>query len=188
VKKRRFIVSSSLLRTSVINSLLFFSPPLLFVALLHKMSPAPKKIPLASSLKGSPSALRMASTGANAAAAAVVAAAIANRATATTTTTNNNNNIDAAPRRTNALPNSNYSSMLFLSNNYPDLAATMALVAFLRAEADAADQKAKSFRRQAQQLAVQFGIHDNVQQRYEIDPQQLPPLDEHGVPKYRVCV
>jgi hypothetical protein len=70
----------------------------------------------------------------------------------------------------------------------PDLAATMALVAFLRAEADAAGKKAKSFRKQAQQLAVKFGINENVQQRYEIDPEQLPPLDENGVPKYRVCI
>ena len=47
-----------------------------------------------------------------------------------------------------------------------DSASTMALVTFLRAEADMADQRAKSLRFQAHQLAQTFGISTNVQQRY----------------------
>ena len=45
-------------------------------------------------------------------------------------------------------------------------ASALALVAFMRSEADAAEQKAKSFRFQAEQLAQSFGISRDIQQRY----------------------
>ena len=51
-------------------------------------------------------------------------------------------------------------------NESADSTATMALVAFLRAEADAAEEKAKSYRRQAEQLAQTFGVSSDMQQRY----------------------
>ena len=60
-----------------------------------------------------------------------------------------------------------------------------ALVQYLRAEADAADQRARSLREQAAQLSALHGITPDVQQRYEINPDELPPMDEHGVPKYK---
>jgi len=66
-----------------------------------------------------------------------------------------------------------------------DHAATVALISYLRSEAAAADAKAKSLRQQAQQLAQTFGITQEAQRRYEIVPQDLPPLDDQGVPKYK---
>ncbi|KAL7569851.1 hypothetical protein ACA910_008520 [Epithemia clementina (nom. ined.)] len=66
-----------------------------------------------------------------------------------------------------------------------DSTATAALVTFLRMEADLADQKAKSFRSQARQLAQTFGISVDVLERDEVGQGDLPPLDENGVPKYR---
>lgn len=44
--------------------------------------------------------------------------------------------------------------------------ATTALVAFLRMEADLAEQKAKRLREQASALAQQFGVTDTLQQQY----------------------
>jgi hypothetical protein len=44
--------------------------------------------------------------------------------------------------------------------------ATTALVAFLRMEADLAEQKAKRLREQASALAQQFGVSDTLQQQY----------------------
>ena len=72
-------------------------------------------------------------------------------------------------------------------NDLPDDAApTAALVAYLRSEADAAEQRAKSLRAQILLLQKQYNISDDAQQRYEIEPNELPPMDEHGVPKYKV--
>ena len=67
-------------------------------------------------------------------------------------------------------------------------AAVAALVAYLRSEADLAEQKAASLHQQAAALAAQFGIIDTVEelwQRYTLQQDELPPLDEHGVPKYK---
>jgi hypothetical protein len=44
--------------------------------------------------------------------------------------------------------------------------ATVALIGFLRCEADLADRKAESLRAQAAHLASQFGITDDLQERY----------------------
>jgi hypothetical protein len=44
--------------------------------------------------------------------------------------------------------------------------ATVALIGFLRCEADLADKKAESLRAQATHLAAQFGITDDIQERY----------------------
>jgi hypothetical protein len=44
--------------------------------------------------------------------------------------------------------------------------ATVALIGFLRCEADLADKKAESLRAQAAHLAAQFGITDDLQERY----------------------
>eukprot|EP00980_Cylindrotheca_fusiformis_P028272 scaffold22589_cov138-Cylindrotheca_fusiformis.AAC.35 len=63
--------------------------------------------------------------------------------------------------------------------------STSALVAFLRMEADAAEQKAKRFRDQAAALARQYGISEADLGAYDCSPQQMAPLDEHGVPKYK---
>jgi hypothetical protein len=65
------------------------------------------------------------------------------------------------------------------------LATTQALVAYLRMEADLADEKAKRLRAQAKALSEQFGVTEVMQSRYELDPDQLPPMDENGVPKYK---
>jgi len=67
-------------------------------------------------------------------------------------------------------------------------AAVAALVAYLRSEADLAEQKAAGLHQQAAALAAQFGIVDTVEelwQRYTLQQDELPPLDEHGVPKYK---
>ena len=44
--------------------------------------------------------------------------------------------------------------------------ATTALVAFLRMEADLAEQKAKRLRDQASSLAQQFGVTETLQEQY----------------------
>ena len=67
----------------------------------------------------------------------------------------------------------------------PSLTTTSALVAYLRMEADLADEKAKRLRAQASALCERFGVTDEMQSHYELDPHQLPPMDENGVPKYR---
>ena len=59
------------------------------------------------------------------------------------------------------------------------------LVQYLRAEAEASEQRAKSLREQAARLSALHGITPDLQQRYEINPDELPPMDEHGVPKYK---
>lgn len=48
----------------------------------------------------------------------------------------------------------------------PSDAATIALVTYLRSEADQAEQKAKSLRAQADQLAAAYSITEDMQQRY----------------------
>lgn len=50
-------------------------------------------------------------------------------------------------------------------NNEEDVATT-ALVAYLRSEADLSDLKAASLRAQARALAAQYGVTDELQQRY----------------------
>jgi HMG (high mobility group) box len=67
----------------------------------------------------------------------------------------------------------------------PSVTTTHALVAYLRMEADLADEKAKRLRAQADALAERFGVTDDMQSHYELNPDQLPPMDENGVPKYR---
>jgi hypothetical protein len=52
------------------------------------------------------------------------------------------------------------------SFNDEAFSATTALVAFLRMEADLAEQKAKRLREQASALAQQFGVSDTLQQQY----------------------
>jgi hypothetical protein len=69
----------------------------------------------------------------------------------------------------------------------PEDAATTALVAYLRSEADLADQRSRSLRTQADQLAAVYDISDTTMERYGglLQTNELPPLDEHGFPKYR---
>lgn len=50
-------------------------------------------------------------------------------------------------------------------NNEEDVATT-ALVAYLRSEADLSDLKAAGLRAQARALAAQYGVTDELQQRY----------------------
>jgi hypothetical protein len=59
------------------------------------------------------------------------------------------------------------------------------MVSYLRKEAALADQKAKRLRLQAAELAVKFGITNDIQETYELDPIELAPLDEKGQPKYK---
>jgi hypothetical protein len=66
----------------------------------------------------------------------------------------------------------------------PD-SSTQFLVAFLRNEADQAERRAQQLREQAAQLRAAHGITDEQIRRYQIPTDQLPPLDERGVPKYR---
>ena len=66
-----------------------------------------------------------------------------------------------------------------------DFSATRALVGFLRSEADQAEEKARRLRAQSASLARKFGITDSQQSTYGIPPDQLPPLDENGVPRYK---
>lgn len=67
----------------------------------------------------------------------------------------------------------------------PSLTTSYALVAYLRMEADLADEKAKRLRAQAAALCARFGVTEEMQSQYELNPSQLPPVDENGVPKYR---
>jgi len=89
-----------------------------------------------------------------------------------------------------ASPGANGSSSMVVANNNgimadPAMTTTAALVAYLRMEADLADEKAKRLRAQAAALSEQFGVTDEMQSQYELNPDQLPPMDENGVPKYR---
>ncbi|VEU39679.1 unnamed protein product [Pseudo-nitzschia multistriata] len=59
------------------------------------------------------------------------------------------------------------------------------MVSYLRKEAVLADEKAKRLRKQAAEIAKEFGITDESQKLYEMDPAELPPLDEKGMPKYK---
>ena len=72
-----------------------------------------------------------------------------------------------------------------LSPDDVGFATTKALVAYLRSEADSADEKAKRLREQALALSQRFGITEEMQTQYEMDPEELPPVDENGVPKYK---
>lgn len=65
----------------------------------------------------------------------------------------------------------------------PSVTTTHALVAYLRSEADLADEKAKRLRAQAAALAEQFGVTEEIQAQYELRPDQLPPVDQNGVPR-----
>ena len=67
----------------------------------------------------------------------------------------------------------------------PSMTTTHALVAYLRMEADLADEKAKRLRAQAAALAEQFGVTEDMQSQYELTPDQLPPVDQNGVPRYK---
>jgi hypothetical protein len=58
---------------------------------------------------------------------------------------------------------------------------TTALVAYLRCEADISELKAKRLREQAAALAHEYG-----DAAFDVlEPEEMAPLDEHGVPKYR---
>jgi hypothetical protein len=52
------------------------------------------------------------------------------------------------------------------NNQEGDFSSTTALIAFLRMEADAAEQKSKRFREQAAALARQFGVSEAAQVAY----------------------
>mmetsp|Transcript_31570 Transcript_31570/g.52118 ORF Transcript_31570/g.52118 Transcript_31570/m.52118 type:complete len:204 (+) Transcript_31570:73-684(+) len=58
-------------------------------------------------------------------------------------------------------------------------------IAFLRMEADLSEEKAKRLRAQADALAQQHGITVEMESSYELNPEELAPLDEFGVPKYK---
>lgn len=62
-----------------------------------------------------------------------------------------------------------------------DASSTAALVAYLRCEADIAELKAKRLRQQADALAQEHG--DPIFTIYS--PEEMAPLDEFGVPKYK---
>ena len=60
-------------------------------------------------------------------------------------------------------------------------ASSAALVAYLRCEADLADLRSRRLNEQADALAQKHG-----EQEWQIlDPSEMPPLDEFGVPKYK---
>ena len=60
-------------------------------------------------------------------------------------------------------------------------ASTAALVAYLRCEADLSELKAKRLREQAAALAAEYGdVNYTI-----LEPEEMAPLDEHGIPKYR---
>mmetsp|Transcript_12947 Transcript_12947/g.20113 ORF Transcript_12947/g.20113 Transcript_12947/m.20113 type:complete len:210 (+) Transcript_12947:132-761(+) len=63
--------------------------------------------------------------------------------------------------------------------------STAALVAFLRAEADSCDERALRLRTQAETLALEHHVTGEMQANYELDPEEMAPLDEHGIPKYK---
>jgi hypothetical protein len=60
--------------------------------------------------------------------------------------------------------------------------ATAALVSYLRLEADLSEQKARRLTQQADALALEHGLDGDMQ---ILDPSELAPLDEFGIPKYR---
>jgi hypothetical protein len=61
------------------------------------------------------------------------------------------------------------------------MGGTTALVAYLRCEADMSELKAKRLREQAAALAHEFGdANFDV-----LEPEEMAPLDENGVPRYR---
>lgn len=66
-----------------------------------------------------------------------------------------------------------------------EFSITEAMVTYLRTEADRADDKAKRLRKQAAEIAERFGITEESQQTYDLDPNDLPPLDENGLPRYK---
>ena len=72
-----------------------------------------------------------------------------------------------------------------LDSDEANFSVTEAMVSFLRTEANQADARAKRLRKQAFELARQFGITEESQQSYGINPNDLPPLDENGLPKYK---
>jgi hypothetical protein len=59
--------------------------------------------------------------------------------------------------------------------------STAALVAYLRCEADISELKAKRLREQAAVLAQEYGDADF----HVLEPEEMAPLDENGIPKYR---
>ena len=80
------------------------------------------------------------------------------------------------------------STALFLKINMADNSGnstTKALVEYLRMEADLADEKARRLRSQAAELSEQYGVTAEMQSQYELHPDQLPPLNDRGVPKYK---
>jgi len=87
----------------------------------------------------------------------------------------------AAAAATAATP----SSPPTLDETNASFSITESMVSFLRIEAHHADDKAKRLRKQAAEIAEQFGITEESQQIYDLDPTELPPLDEKGLPKYK---
>ena len=79
----------------------------------------------------------------------------------------------------------NGASSHFINMSDPSLTTTSALVSYLRMEADIADERAKRLRSQAAALSERFGVTAELQSQYELNPDQMPPLDERGVPKYK---
>eukprot|EP00536_Pseudo-nitzschia_multiseries_P004706 jgi/Psemu1/285287/fgenesh1_pg.79_\ len=71
------------------------------------------------------------------------------------------------------------------SEKATDLSITESMVSYLRSEAALADEKAKRLRKQAVNIAKQFGITEDSQQLYDTDPSELAPLNENGQPKYK---
>ena len=84
-----------------------------------------------------------------------------------------------------AAAGTNGSSSHFINMADPTLTTTSALVSYLRMEADIADERAQRLRSQAEALSERFGVTAELQSQYELNPDQMPPLDERGVPKYK---
>lgn len=75
-----------------------------------------------------------------------------------------------------------------LDSSVPDetnFSITDSMVSFLRMEANQADARAKRLRKQASEIAHQFGITEHSQRSYDLNPNEMPPLDENGLPKYK---
>lgn len=68
------------------------------------------------------------------------------------------------------------------SSNPQQHVASIALVAYLRCEADLSELKAKRLRQQADALALE---HGDEGWSIALDPNDMAPLDEFGVPKYK---
>mmetsp|Transcript_11119 Transcript_11119/g.26720 ORF Transcript_11119/g.26720 Transcript_11119/m.26720 type:complete len:279 (+) Transcript_11119:154-990(+) len=66
-----------------------------------------------------------------------------------------------------------------------NFSVTKSIVSYLRMEADQAEDRAKRLRKQAAEIAEQFGITQESQRAYDLDPTELAPLDENGIPKYK---